>query len=67
MPFPPEPAPAKDMKTTMVLPDNNQGRHPAPAAATSHPAPLPVQPKKSWLVPPDEWQPGEGLLDKNHP
>ena len=65
LPFPPEPAPTKDMKTTMVLPDNTQGRHPEPAAATSQPAPLPAQPKKSWLTPPEEWQPGEGLLDKN--
>ena len=63
---PPEPAPAKIMKTTMVLPDNPHGRQPKPAAATGHPAPLPVQPKKAWLTPPEEWQPepGEGLLDK---
>ena len=53
------------MKTTMVLPDNTQGRQPEPAAATSYPTPLPLQPKKSWLTPPEEWQLGEGLLDKN--
>ena len=60
MPFPPEPAPVKPMKTTMVLPDNPHGRQPEPAAATGHPAPLPVRPKKAS----EEWQPGDGLLDR---
>ena len=66
MPFPPEPAPAKTMKTMMAPPGNTQGHLPEPAAATGHPATLPAQPQKTWLTPPEEWQPGEGLLDKNH-
>ena len=65
MPFPPEPAPA--MKTTMVPADNPQGRQLEPAAATGQPAPLPVQIRKAWLIPPEEWQPGDGLLDKTMP
>ena len=62
--FSPEPAPPKIMKTTMVPPDNPQGRQLEPATATGQPAPLPVHPKKAWLTPPEEWQPGDGLLDK---
>ena len=52
----------KTVKTMMAPPGNAQGHPPAPG----YPATLPAQPQKTWLIPPEEWQPGEGLLDKNH-
>ena len=61
MPFPPEPASAKTVKTMMPPPGNAQGHPSQPAAAPGYPATLPVQPQKAWLTPPEEWQPENQL------
>ena len=65
MPFPPEPTPAKTVKP-MVPPPGHAPVHPSPTTTLpGYPATLPVQPQNAWLTPPEEWQPGDGMLDIN--
>ena len=56
MPFPPEPIPAKIVKSMMPPPVPSSQTTTSPG----HPATLPVQPQKAWLTPPDNWKPGDG-------
>ena len=65
MPFPPEPTPAKTVKP-MMPPPGHAPVHPSQTTTSpGYPATLPVQPQKAWLTPPEEWQPGDGMLDIN--
>ena len=65
MSFPPEPAPAKTVKSMMPPPGHAQVHPSQTTTAPGYPTTLPVQPQKAWLTPPEEWQPGDGMLDKN--
>ena len=56
-----EPTPAKTVKP-MMPPLGHAPVH--PSQTTTSPG-HPVQPQKAWLTPPDEWQPGDGMLDIN--
>ena len=65
MPFCPEPTPAKTVKP-MMPPPGHAPVHPSQTTTSpGYPATLPVQPQKAWPTPPDEWQPGDGVLDIN--
>ena len=61
MPFPPEPTPAKTVKSMMPPPGHAQVHPSQTTTAPGYPATLPVQPQKA----PEAWQPGDGMLDMN--